>query len=171
MRGEHLQGSPRIRRFRELASTLAIASLGLATACGDELAGPHVPTQTLYDKYGGNATVVVVVDAFIARVAGDARINAFFAEAAADSVRLTRLKARLVEQVAGWMGGPEVYTGRDMVSAHRFMGVGDREFDALIEDLVLTLRAAGVEEADIAALAPRLLALRGDIVVRANLPR
>ncbi len=158
------------RRLHRTLGALALAMLAFVSACGDDPASVGTPAPSLYDKYGGHATVVVVVDAFVARVAADARINAFFAETAADSVRLSRFKARLVEQVAGWMGGPEVYTGRDMVSAHRFMGVDDRAFDALVQDLVLTLRDAGVEEADIAALAPRVLALRGDIVVRANLP-
>jgi len=159
-----------VHRVRRLFGAIAIAALALLSSCGEEPAAPGPAVPTLYEKYGGHATVVVVVDAFVARVAADARINAFFADAAADSVRLAHFKARLVEQVAGWMGGPEVYTGRDMVSAHRFMGVDDRAFDALVQDLVLTLRAAGVEEADIAVLAPRVLALRGDIVVRANLP-
>lgn len=150
---------------------VTIMSTAALVSCATSDKRPVEPSALdLYAKYGGHATVVAVVDLFLGRVSADHRINAFFASAASDSTRLNNLKAHLVEQVAGLMGGPEVYTGRSMVMAHRHMGVHSSDFDALMQDFILTLQAAGVDQADIEVLTPRLLALRQQIVVEANRP-
>jgi hemoglobin len=50
-----------------------------------------------------------VVDSFVARCAGDDRINAKFAR-----TDVPRLKKMLVDQVCEAAGGPRTYTGRAM---------------------------------------------------------
>lgn len=162
MLGMHLSA----RRMVALAVITAVV-----VSCASSDKNPVSPdANALYAKYGGHAAVVAVVDQFVARVVADHRIDAFFKSVASDSTRLSNFKSHLVEQVAGLMGGPERYTGRTMVMAHRHMRVQSADFDALVQDFVLTLRAAGVEQADINALSPRLLALRQQIVVDANRP-
>jgi hemoglobin len=149
---------------------IAVSTVALVSCASGDKHPVEPNARGLYAKYGGHATVVAVVDLFVARVAADHRINAFFASVASDSARLGNLKAHLVEQVSGLMGGPEIYTGRSMVIAHRHMGVRESDFDALVQDFILTLQAAGVDQADINVLTPRLLALRPKIVVEANRP-
>ncbi len=161
-----LRMSPSTRRML----TIAVSTAGLASCASSDKLPVAPDANALYAKYGGHATVVAVVDLFVTRVAGDHRINAFFGSVASDSTRLSNFKAHLVEQVAGLMGGPEKYTGRSMVHAHRHMNVRSSDFDALVQDFILTLQAAGVDQADINALTPRLLALRQQIVVDANRP-
>ena len=51
---------------------------------------------------------------------------------ATDFERLQRL---LGEQFCYILGGPCHYSGRDMVTAHKDMGLQVRDFDALVEDL------------------------------------
>src|SRR5262245_27891859 len=85
----------------------------------------------LYDRLGGKPAITAVVDDFVARVAGDNRINGKFANA-----NLPRLKTMLVEQICQASGGPCTYTGRDMKTAHAGMGITAVEFDALVGDLV-----------------------------------
>ncbi len=121
--------------MRRMVSTgllvLAIASvapLGLA-------AQNAMKEKSLYDRLGGKPAITAVVDEFVARVAGDARINHFFAATASDPARLAGFKAKLVDQVCAATGGPCTYTGRDMQSAHAGMGITSADFTALVEDL------------------------------------
>jgi hemoglobin len=60
----------------------------------------------------------------------DPRLKDIFASA--DDDKLHRL---LTEQVCYIAGGPCHYSGRDMETAHRYMGVQQADFNALVEDL------------------------------------
>ena len=115
--------------------------------------------QSLYDRLGGSAAIVAVVDDFVGRAAADARINSKFAR-----TDVPRLKAMLVEQVSAATGGPVAYTGRGMRETHDGMGVTAGEFDALVGDLVATLDAFNVPATDQGELLGILGPLRGDIV-------
>jgi hemoglobin len=115
--------------------------------------------RSLYYRLGGGAAITAVVDDFVARCAGDARINSKFAR-----TDVPRLKAMLVEQVSAATGGPVQYTGRGMPETHRGMGVTGGEFEALVEDLLATLNFFSVPGAEQQELIGILAPLRGDIV-------
>jgi hemoglobin len=92
--------------------------------------------DSLYTRLGGKPAISAVVDEFVSRVAGDTRINGFFAATAADPKRLAAFKSNLVDQICQASGGPCKYTGKDMKSAHAGMGIQVMHFNALVEDLV-----------------------------------
>ncbi|MGH2555899.1 MAG: group I truncated hemoglobin [Actinomycetota bacterium] len=115
--------------------------------------------QSLYDRLGGNDAIVAVVDDFVARCAGDDRINAKFGR-----TDIPRLKKMLVDQVCAAAGGPCTYTGRDMKETHTGMGVTKGEFDSLVEDLVATLDGFSVPKAEQEELLGLLAPMQGDIV-------
>jgi hemoglobin len=114
---------------------------------------------SLYERLGGKDAITAVVDDFVARCAGDNRINGKFAR-----TDIARLKANLVDQVCSASGGPCTYTGRDMRTTHDGMAVTGGEFDALVGDLVATLDKFGVGEAEKAELLGVLAPMRSDIV-------
>jgi hemoglobin len=118
-------------------------------------------TRSLYDRLGGQAAITAVVDDFVANVAADKRINKFFA-----SANIGRLKARLVEQICQGTGGPCVYTGRDMRSAHAGMGIQGKHFDALVQDLAKTLKKFKVPAKEQKELVAILAPMKKDIVTR-----
>ena len=89
---------------------------------------------SLYERLGGLEPIASVVDSFVARCASDGRINRKF-----ERTDVPRLKKMLVDQVCEATGGPCTYTGRGMRPTHDGMAVTAGEFDALVEDLVLTL--------------------------------
>ncbi|GGD78057.1 hypothetical protein GCM10011514_47530 [Emticicia aquatilis] len=122
------------------------------------------PSASLYAQLGGNAAISAVIDQFITNVAGDARINAFFADAAADPARLMKLRNNLINQVGMATGGPEKYTGLDMKAAHKGMGVSEADFNALVEDLVKSLDKFKVLPKPKSQLLGALAAMKGDIV-------
>jgi hemoglobin len=89
---------------------------------------------SLFERLGGKGAITGVIDDFVARAAGDSRINGKFGR-----TDIPRLKAMLVDQVCEASGGPCRYSGRDMKTTHTGMGVTTGEFNALVEDLVATL--------------------------------
>jgi len=115
--------------------------------------------HTLYERLGGGAAITAVVDDFVARCAGDGRINGKFAR-----TDIPRLKAMLVEQLSAATGGKVKYSGRGMRETHLGMQVTAGEFDALVEDLVATLNKFAVPDVSQAQLLGILGPLRGDIV-------
>jgi hemoglobin len=114
---------------------------------------------SLYERFGGLESITSVVDSFVARCANDDRINRKF-----ERSDVPRLKKMLVDQVCEATGGPCTYTGRDMRPTHDGMAVTAGEFDALVEDLVLTLGEFDVPRAEQQELLGLLAPMRGDIV-------
>jgi hemoglobin len=141
----------------------ALAAVSLS-ACGgkqkpDTTGGGGGTTDSLYDRLGKQDAITAVVDDFVANVAADTRINAFFANA-----DVPHLKKMLVEQICAAAGGPCKYTGKDMKTAHQGMNVKAADFDALVEDLKKSLdkfKVPAKEQQDLlGALAP----MKADIV-------
>ena len=148
-----------MRGFR-FAPAIAVAGavlLGSISGASAQMMGK----RSLYDRLGGYNAISAVVDDFIGNVAADKRINKFFAKA-----NIPRLKARLVEQLCQAAGGPCYYTGGDMKSVHAGMGVRNKDFDALVGDLVKSLNKFKVPKAEQKEIASVLLPMRKDIVTR-----
>ncbi|MEX2464433.1 MAG: group 1 truncated hemoglobin [Gaiellaceae bacterium] len=114
---------------------------------------------SLYERLGEIEAITSVVDSFVARCAGDGRINRKF-----ERSDIPRLKKMLVDQVCEAAGGPCTYTGRDMKETHDGMGVTAGEFDALVEDLIATLDEFNVPGAEQEELLAALAPMRDDIV-------
>src|SRR6266516_629912 len=111
----------------------------------------------LYERLGGLEAITSVVDSFVARCADEIGINIKF-----DRTDVLRLKEKLVDKVCESTGGPCSYSGRDMRQTHDGMEVTAVEFDALVEDLVLTLGEFDVPRAEQQDLLGLLAPMRGD---------
>ena len=68
---------------------------------------------SLFERLGGSDAITLVVDSFVARCAGDDRINRKF-----ERTDVPRLKKMLIDQVCEATGGPCTYDGRDMKETH-----------------------------------------------------
>ncbi len=115
--------------------------------------------MSLYERLGGLDAITAVVDSFVARCAGDDRINRKFVR-----TDIPRLKKMLADQLCEATGGPCSYAGRDMRETHGGMAVTAGEFDTLIQDLVVTLEAFDVPKMEQEELLGLLLPARDDIV-------
>ena len=152
---------------------------GQPDGADDEMQNDGNQTQplTLCAKYGGADNVASVVkNDVIGAIAADCRVNSFFTELGSDA--FTRVEDCLTIQVQELFScdgvtyaGAEASNGlpcRSMATAHVGLGISDADFNALIEDVVLGLGGAGVEEDDIMAAAPALLGMQDDIVEAAD---
>lgn len=114
---------------------------------------------SLYDRLGKKEAITAVVDDFVGNVAADTKINAAFAK-----TDIPHLKQMLVEQICQATGGPCVYSGKDMKTAHEGMHVTDDQFNALVGDLVKSLDKFKVGEKEKNELLTALGGMKGDIV-------
>jgi len=99
------------------------------------------------------------VEELLVRILDDERINRGFAE-----VDILNLNDRLVEQICVEVGGPCTYTGRSMAESHAGLGLGEADFNALVEDLVAAMDARGIPRTAQNRLLQRLARMHGDIV-------
>jgi hemoglobin len=141
---------------------LVVAALGMALLAGcatTEQKPMAAREKSLYERLGGQPAITAVVDDFVGRVAADNRINSFFV-----TTDVPRLKMHLLNQICEASGGPCKYTGRDMRTTHRGMGVTQAHFDALVGDLVATLDKFKVPDKEKNELLSVLGPMQKDIV-------
>jgi hemoglobin len=137
-----------------MRSRIVLAALAIAVTQASAASG-----QSLYERLGGQEAIVAVVDDFVGNVASDKRINGFFAKADA-----SRVKEKLVEQICQASGGPCAYTGKDMKSVHKGMGIANKHFDFMVQDLTKTLNKFKVPKKEQGELIALLAPMRKDIV-------
>ena len=148
---------------KSVCGMLAIGALFVSISTA-ELIGQATREKSLYSRLGEKKAITAVVDEFVTRVAGDKRINAFFAATASDPARLKKFKANLVDQICQASGGPCKYTGKDIKTAHMGMGISAADFDALVEDLVGALDTFKVGQHEKDQLLGALGPMKRDIV-------
>jgi hemoglobin len=119
------------------------------------------PVQTLYDRLGGKDGVDAVADIFTKNLLADPRVNKPFKKS---KDGLSHFKQMIAEQICQLAGGPCQYSGKDMKEAHKGMGIGDAQFDAVVEDLKLALDEKGASEQDKSELFAALAPMRAEIV-------
>jgi hemoglobin len=140
---------------------MRLASILLALVITTTVAHATFYQRTLYDRLGGRPAITAVVNDFVGNVARDKRINRFFA-----NTDIPRLKRLLVQQICAGSGGPCKYEGRSMREAHRGLNIGNQDFDALVEDLVLSLNKFGVRQREQRELLALLGPMRREVVQR-----
>lgn len=104
--------------------------------------------NSLYTRLGGEPAIRKVVDDFVQLAAADPQVNFTRKghpnewEATPENIRA--LKERLVEFIGMATGGPQKYTGADMVSSHTGMNITEAEFNAAAADLQRALEKNNV---------------------------
>ncbi|SFG92853.1 hemoglobin [Halopelagius inordinatus] len=115
--------------------------------------------QTVFDRLGGHDAVESVVDDFYDRVLSDDRLVHHFEDS-----DTTKLRAHQVQFISAVTGGPVDYSGRDMRSAHRGMGITHEEFDIIAGYLDTALDGNGVSDEDRTQVLEQVEELRPEIV-------
>ena len=143
------------------AALLLGAALFLAACNGsDNDKEPSKPS--LHARLGGTPAIASVIDTFLVEVLNDTVINRRFNTLPAP--RVAALRQNLIDQVCAGIGGPCTYTGKSMMAAHQGMAIPQREFDALVGDLITSLNKHNVPEAEKNELLAILGPMQTDIV-------
>ena len=77
---------------------------------------------------------------------------------------LKRLRQLVVDQLCAATGGPCVYIGRDMMSAHAGLGITEAEWNISVAHLVAALDKFHVPQAEKDEFLAIAASLKGDIV-------
>src|SRR3954470_3747364 len=118
--------------------------------------------KSLYARLGGYDAIALVVDDFITRLATDKRFEKFFTGFSDDSKK--RLRQHILDQFCVAAGGPCVYTGREMRTVHKGLGITEADWDVAAKHLVEALDKYKVPEAEKNELLAFVTSQKKDIV-------
>ncbi|WP_394652784.1 group 1 truncated hemoglobin [uncultured Sphingomonas sp.] len=139
---------------------------------GEEAVDPYTPSPAnagatpfagdgMARAFHGQDGIRRIVDRFVASNFADPRIGEIFMNQ--DKVRLKRT---LFEQFCYILNAGCSYTGRDMKSAHKDMGVQQADMNRLVENLQAAMRAENVGFAAQNRFLAKLAPMRRDVVGR-----
>ena len=115
--------------------------------------------SSTYARLGGHDAVKLAVEQLFDRLIADPELAPYFAD------KDVGRHARHVRPfIAAALGGPELYRGRDMVTAHAGLGITDAHFDRTVGHIVAVFRGLGVDPELIGEVGATLEPLRAAVV-------
>jgi len=145
------------KRFQRATVSGLVLSLLLTMSA---IAAPQ--QKSLYERVGGYDALAAVVDDFIVRLVTDKQFEKFFAGASNDSKK--RIRQHILDQFCAATGGPCVYMGREMKTAHAGLGITNAEWDAAAKHLAASLDKFKVPEKEKGEILAFVTSLKKDIV-------
>ena len=100
---------------------------------------------TLYQGLGGYDAIAAVVNDLLPRLREDPQLAHFWRHRGDD--RLKRSKQLLIDFLCSSAGGALYYTGRDMKTSHKGMGISESDWSTFMGHLHATLEALQVPRA------------------------
>ena len=151
-----MQSSKRFQRATVIGLVLSLLLTMSATAMA------ATQQKSLYERVGGYDALAAVVDDFIVRLVTDKQFEKFFAGASNDSKK--RIRQHILDQFCAATGGPCVYMGREMKTAHAGLGITNAEWDAAAKHLAASLDKFKVPEKEKGEILAFVTSLKKDIV-------
>ncbi|MBS0251648.1 MAG: group 1 truncated hemoglobin [Proteobacteria bacterium] len=96
--------------------------------------------KTLYERLGGRSKIEAFVEALWMNHTSNPQIKQRYQNS--DPVTVKRL---VTEMCCAGFGGPEAYSGKDMVSAHKGMNINEVEFVSVCDDILDALIKCDVD--------------------------
>jgi hemoglobin len=117
-------------------------------------------TVSLYQRLGRfDGITRIVNDVMNAHLANPAIRTRF--EAAKD---LDHAKKLAVEFFCAGCGGPEPYTGRDLLAAHKGMNISEQEYMAAMDDILAALEKNDIDPATRGEVTAILYSLKNQVI-------
>jgi hemoglobin len=129
-----------MKTLRTLAAAVVLAAISAAPAAYAQKPLPSpagadpIEGESVYEAFHGKEGIARIMDDFVPRIVADPRIGHRFKD-----TNLDRLKLMLTAQVCYLVGGPCEYTGRDMTEVHKGLDLTNADFNALAEDLQISM--------------------------------
>ncbi len=99
---------------------------------------------SLYERLGGYDAIAAVTDALMVRIKDDDKLRRSYDHRGADGI--AREQQLLVDFLCASSGGPMVYTGRDMKTAHIGMRIAEEDWRRAVDHLTAALETFEVPE-------------------------
>lgn len=115
---------------------------------------------TLYERLGGAVGITQLVeDAVNAHLANPLVKTRF-----ENTEDIEHAKKMSVAFFCAGAGGPETYTGRDMLTTHKGMNISEQEFIAVVDDILGAMDKNNVGEGEKKDVLAILYSLKGDVI-------
>ena len=118
--------------------------------------------ESLYKRLGGYDAIAAVTDDFLGRLASDKSLSRFFIGQSDDSK--TKIRAHIVDLVCKVTGGPCTYSGRDMKTSHKGLGITEADWNTMAGLFVATLNKFNVPKKEQDELLAIVAATKKDMV-------
>ena len=118
--------------------------------------------KSLYHRLGGYDAIVAVANDLLPRLQKDPQLSRFWAHRGEDGVK--REKQLLIDFLCEGAGGPMYYRGRNMLLAHKGMGVSDSDWNVFLGHAAATLAKFEVPPAEQQEVVAFVQSLKKDIV-------
>ena len=99
------------------------------------------PASTLYERLGGRAGITRITRQLMTNHLANPLVKQRYER----SEDLARVERRAIEFFCAGTGGPETYSGQNMLATHRGMNISEQEFIAVIDDAMSALETCGIE--------------------------
>jgi hemoglobin len=129
-------------RVRSLTLLLVLAALLVPSSVLAQ--GADADEASLYQRVGGYDMIAAVVDDFLGRFGTDPELAPFLGGVNASEG--ARVRQRFVDFACAQTGGPCLYLGRDMESAHEGLGIRAEHFDRVLGHMRAAIEANGVPD-------------------------
>ncbi len=146
----------------KIAASVAAIMLAVAVCAPAVAQQPAPPAPSLYKRLGGDDAMAAVTDDFLRRLTSDPGFARFFSGHSTDSLK--KIRQLVVDQLCAATGGPCVYIGRDMKTAHAGLGISEKEWDTSVKHLVATLDELNVPAKEKSEVLTAISGLKKDIV-------
>ena len=128
------------------------------------MAIPSATEKTLYARLGGYDAVAALVDEFLQTLSADPQMARF--SAGMNLERRKRNRQLTLDYLCAATGGPTLYLGQDMKTAHAGLGISASDWKIAmdhIQQALLKFKAPDRESGELLAL---LSSLSGEIIER-----
>lgn len=115
---------------------------------------------SLYERLGGHEGITRITRDLIGRHLANPLVSTRYA----GSQDLAKVERRVVEFFCAGSGGPETYSGRDMITTHKGMNISEQEFVAVLDDAMAALETNGIDAPTRAEVLGILWSLKGEVV-------
>lgn len=115
---------------------------------------------TLYERLGGADGIARLVDDAVDAHLNNPKVKTRFE----NTQDIEHAKKMSREFFCAGAGGPETYTGRDMLTTHKGMNISEEEYVAVMDDILGAMKKNKLgadEQKDVLAI---LYSLKGDII-------
>ena len=115
---------------------------------------------TLYERLGGADGIARIVDDVMAAHLDNPIVKARFE----NTKDMEHAKRMAREFFCAGTGGPEVYTGKDMLSAHKGMNISEQEYLEVMDDIVGAMHKNQIDDGTKNEVVAILYSLKGNII-------
>ena len=116
-------------------------------------------TTTLYDRLGRREGIARITRSLIDNHLANPLVSVRYAGS-----DMKKVEQRVIEFFCAGAGGPETYTGKDMLATHKGMNISEQEFVAVVDDAMAALQSNGIDadtRNDVLAI---LWSLKGEVI-------